>query len=90
MLNLDSLVDVLADRIAERVAERILAELRASREQRRLVPVAEAARYLGRSTHALRHMIAQGRVPAIRDGRRVLLDQAELDKYVDKNSPSVI
>lgn len=71
-------LDALADAIAERVYQR----LNQSQESR-LLSVNEAARYLGRTPKALRHMIANGTVPAVREGGRLHLDRGDLDNWIE-------
>jgi excisionase family DNA binding protein len=70
-------LDALADAIAVRVAARLKSE------EPRLMSVNEAAVYIGRSPKALRHMIASGTVPAVREGSRVHLDRADLNQWVE-------
>lgn len=70
--------DALADAIAQRVAARLNQS-----EERRLLTVDEAAVYVGRTPKALRHMIATGSVPVIREGSRVHLDRADLDQWIE-------
>ena len=71
-------LDALTDAIASRVAAR----LRQS-EEPRLLNVNEAAAYIGRTPKALRHMIASGTIPAVREGSRVHLDRADLDRWIE-------
>jgi excisionase family DNA binding protein len=71
-------LDALADAIAARVAARLNKS-----EEPRLMSVNEAAVYIGHTPRALRHMIADGRIPAIRDGSRVHLDRADLDQWIE-------
>ena len=52
---------------------------------KRLYSVDEAAVYLGRSVWGLREMVWAGKLPIIRDGRRILLDINDLDKWIDNN-----
>ena len=70
------------DALADAIAERILARLHQT-EQPRLLSVVEAAAYLGRTPKALRHLIASGAIPAVREGSRVHLDRADLDRWVE-------
>ena len=70
------------DLLADAIAERILARLHQT-EQPRLLTVDEAAAYLGRTPKALRHMIASSAIPAVREGSRVHLDRADLDRWVE-------
>ena len=71
---LDALVDAVADRILARLHQA---------DQPRLLTVDEAAEYLGRTSKALRHMIANGAIPAVREGSRLHLDRADLDRWVE-------
>lgn len=71
---LDSLVDA--------IAQRVVARLRQT-EGPRLFSVNEAARYLGRTPKAVRHLIAAGTIPAVREGARVHLDRADLDRWIE-------
>ncbi len=70
------------DLLADAIAERVLARLHQT-EQPRLLSVSEAATYLGRTSKALRHMVANGTIPAVREGFRVHLDRADLDRWVE-------
>jgi excisionase family DNA binding protein len=62
------------DALADAIAERLLARLNESQEAR-LLSVNEAARYIGRTPKALRHMIANGVIPAVREGGRLAGEQ---------------
>jgi excisionase family DNA binding protein len=70
------------DALADAIAERVLARLHSS-EEPRLLSVNNAAAYIGRTAKALRHMIANGTMPAVREGSRVHLDRADLDKWIE-------
>lgn len=52
---------------------------------KRLYNVEEAALYLGRSVWGIREMIYAGKLPIIKDGRRVLLDIADMDKWIERS-----
>jgi excisionase family DNA binding protein len=71
---LDALVDAIAARVAARLNKS---------EEPRLMSVNEAAAYIGRTPKALRHMIAAGAVPDVREGSRVHLDRADLDQWIE-------
>ena len=45
----------------------------------------EAACYLGRTVDGLREMLYGGKLPYVKDGRRVLLDIQDMDRYVEAN-----
>lgn len=53
--------------------------------QKRLYSVKEAAIYLGRTAWALREMLWAGKIPYIRDGRRILLDIRDMDNWIEKH-----
>jgi|GEM_PF-1010097 excisionase family DNA binding protein len=52
---------------------------------KRLYSVPEAACYLGRTVDGLREMLWAGKLPYIKDGRRVHLDVADLDAHIERN-----
>jgi excisionase family DNA binding protein len=52
---------------------------------KRLYSVPEAACYLGRTVDGLREMLYGGKLPYVKDGRRVLLDIQDMDRYVEAN-----
>ncbi len=52
---------------------------------KRLYSVPEAACYLGRTVDGLREMLWAGKLPYIKDGRRVLLDVQDMDRYIEAN-----
>src|SRR5574338_58341 len=47
----------------------------------RFLDIAGAAEYLSRSRLALRMLVKRGRIPVIRDGRRVFFDREALDAW---------
>jgi excisionase family DNA binding protein len=53
--------------------------------EKRLYNVKEAAKYLGRSVWAIREMYYAGKIPCVRDGRRMLFDIVDLDEWIEKN-----
>lgn len=52
---------------------------------KRMLSVAEAAEYIGRSPGSLRNEISQGSLPFafVKMGRRVLIDRRDLDRWLD-------
>lgn len=52
--------------------------------QRRLYPVEEAAYYLGISKRSLQTLLKDGEILKVRIGSRTLLDQADLDDYIER------
>lgn len=47
--------------------------------------IKESATYLGRTPWAVREMVWAGKIPCVRDGRRVLLDVNDMDKWIEKS-----
>jgi excisionase family DNA binding protein len=52
---------------------------------KRLYSINEASVYLGRSVWAVREMLWAGKIPYIRDGRRILLDIHDMDSWIESN-----
>jgi excisionase family DNA binding protein len=52
---------------------------------KRLYSIPEAAFYLGRSVDAVREMVWAGKLPAIKDGRRILLDVRDMDTWIEQS-----
>ncbi len=52
---------------------------------KRLYSINEASIYLGRSVWAVREMLWAGKLPFIKDGRRILLDILDLEKWIDQH-----
>ncbi len=55
------------------------------RHDKRLYSVEEAARYLGRTVWGVREMLWAGKIPFIKDGRRVLVDIDDMDEWIEKS-----
>jgi excisionase family DNA binding protein len=53
--------------------------------QKRLYSISEASVYLGRTVWGVREMIWAGKLPIVRDGRRILLDILDMEKWIEKN-----
>jgi excisionase family DNA binding protein len=47
--------------------------------------VKEAADYIGRTEQAVQHLIHKRELIVVRQGRRVHLDRADLDQWIDAN-----
>ena len=52
---------------------------------KRLYSIPEASFYLGRTVNALRALIWAGKIPYVKDGRRILLDVRDMDAWIDRN-----
>jgi excisionase family DNA binding protein len=75
-------IDPLVEAIAQRTAELLRRDL--GLESKRLMSVAEAAKYLDRSLHSIRHLIAKGELPKVQRGdNRVFLDRQDLDRWIE-------
>ena len=73
---------------SEKVAEKVRARLDhegAPVLKPRLLTVEKAAIYLGRSTEAMQHLLAAGKLRAVRTDRRVFLDILDLDRWIDQS-----
>jgi excisionase family DNA binding protein len=82
-------IDELARALAPKMAALMQAQLGNGTNgtvKPRLLSVQEAAVYLGRSKASVQHIIAQRRIPVVRDGRRVFLDVVELDRIIAANT----
>jgi excisionase family DNA binding protein len=84
--NIDGLMDALVERIAEKVALQLSESGTGKTLRPRLLSVEDAGVYLGRTKEAVQHMIANGTLPVVRDGRRVFLDIEALDRWIKANS----
>ena len=51
----------------------------------RLLGVREAATYLGSTVWAIRTLVWEEQIPHIRIGKRLLIDRADLDNFVDQH-----
>lgn len=52
---------------------------------KRLFSIKEAAVYLGRSVWAVREMLWAGKIPFVKDGRRMLLDIRDMDTWIESS-----
>jgi excisionase family DNA binding protein len=52
---------------------------------KRLYSMPEAAFYLGRTVDGLREIIWAGKIPYVKDGRRVLIDIRDMDEFIERN-----
>lgn len=81
-----NLESILAAQIAAHVKTIITEQLDAAPKiPQALFTVKEAATYLGRSVKSIQHMIADKKLPVVRDGRKVQLHRADLDHWIEQN-----
>ena len=52
---------------------------------KRLYSIPEASIFLGRTVWAIREMVWAGKLPVIKDGRRILLDIRDMENWIEKN-----
>lgn len=78
-LSFDRLLELLAGKLASKLAKN------PSRLYPRLLTIDQAAVYLGRCREAVQRLVSEGKVPTVRDDRRVLLDRLDLDRWIDEN-----
>ncbi len=52
----------------------------------RYLNVRAAAQYLDRSPSSLYHLVARGRIPSLRQGRRIFFDRVDLDHWMRGSS----
>jgi hypothetical protein len=57
---------------------------------KRLYTLEEGATYLGRTVWAMRGLVWKGSIPIVREGKRIFLDIADLDKYVVRNKTTYL
>lgn len=65
-----------------RVGNRSIME---SKLQKRLFNFKEAVVYLGQTVWAVRKMLWAGKMPYVRDGKRILLDIKDMDERIEKS-----
>lgn len=81
---MEGLIDAFADAVAGRIADRRTVP------GPRLLSVAQAAEYLGRTLDAVKHLIAEGSLPVVRSDRRVFLDRLDLDRWIEEQKEQAI
>lgn len=52
---------------------------------KRLYSVKEAGKYLGRSPWAIRHLIWEGHLAQVRQGRRVMVDVVDMNRFIERH-----
>jgi excisionase family DNA binding protein len=52
---------------------------------KRLFDIKESAVYLGRSVWAVREMLWAGKMPYVKDGKRILLDIQDMNEWIDQS-----
>ena len=80
-------LDALIDAIGPRLGDHLLAALEGSKS--RLLNVDAAAKYIGRSPSALRHLIAKKKIRCVRRDGRVFLDRKDLENWLELGKTGV-
>lgn len=52
---------------------------------KRLYSIKEGAFYLGRSIWAVREMLWAGKMPYVKDGKRILIDINDMNEWIDRS-----
>lgn len=52
---------------------------------KRLYNLSEAAVYLGRSVWAVREMLWVGKMPYVKDGKRILVDFEDMNRWIEQS-----
>ena len=78
----ESLIDVLTERAAAEAARRITASLEL--RQTPYLSVSEAAEYLRCSRQRIYDLASSGRLPRVKEGRRVLFHRRDLERLLTK------
>jgi len=52
---------------------------------KRLYSIKEGSIYLGRSEWALREMLWAGKMPYVKDGKRILIDINDMNEWIDQS-----
>jgi hypothetical protein len=72
------------DALIEGIAQAIAAKVeRMAGMQQRLMDLEAAAKYLGMTTHALRHKAGR-EIPRVRTDGKLRFDRRDLDRYIDR------
>jgi excisionase family DNA binding protein len=80
-----TITDEAIEAIAARAAELVLEQIGREPETSPYLSVAEAADYLRSSKQRVYDLLSSGRVTRRKDGARVLVERAELDRYLASN-----
>jgi len=57
---------------------------------KRLYTLPEAAKYLGRTLWSMRELVWAGKIPIVKDGKRIFIDFNDLESYISKNKMTYI
>lgn len=54
-------------------------------DTKRLYNIKEAGTFLGRSTWSVREMLWAGKLPYIKDGKRIFVDILDMEKWIEQS-----
>jgi len=57
---------------------------------KRLYTLPEAAKYLGRTLWSMRELVWAGKIPIVKDGKRIFINFNDLESYISKNKMTYI
>jgi hypothetical protein len=78
-------LEIFADLVAERLRPQFQL---APGVRPRLLSVEDAAVYLGRSVHSVRHLIAAKKLPVVKMDQRLFIDLVDLDRIISESKSS--
>jgi excisionase family DNA binding protein len=84
----DSSLEALADRVAAKLGLRL--ESPSAQIAPRLLTVAQAAVYIGRTKASVQHMVGAGILKAVRSDGRVFLDRGDLDEWIEQHKSAEV
>jgi hypothetical protein len=85
----DNDLNRLADRVIEKMASRLAGTQPAEPADSggpRLMNVAAAAVYMGRSTSAIQHLVKRGSLPVVKLDNKIQIDKRALDKLIAEST----
>jgi len=83
--NLHALLESLSELLAERVVSKLEGRGGGPGRMKRLLTGEQTATYLPRTKEAVQRMVAKGKLPTVRRGRRVSIDVDDLDRWIVDN-----
>lgn len=84
MTEITGILEQFADLLANKLATQ-LQRNHGSAAGQRLLPIDQAAVYIGRTKEAVQYLVAAGKLPTVRSDRRVFLDIQDLDNWIEEH-----
>lgn len=72
--------------LLEKKLDRVIQLLEHPALPQRYMDIAAAAKYMGRTEAAVRHLIKRGLIPVTKIDGKPIIDRVALDKYMEKNT----